>query len=738
MKTAFFSFSLATLLCLTSCSDDLTPTNNETTKGRSLKIEVCEEPADAQTRVVYDHERTSFEEGDEIGLYAYSGTTCVASNVRFTKEEDGSWTPDIDVPYNSSYSYYAYFPYKSTVYNVGTSGDVDTRFASFISDASNYFWAADQSSLASFTAANLMIAEGTLPVIGVVKFTMQHKRGLINIGKEINEYYYSDASGTMYSATPVFTGNIPYDNGESFLFLTKPSVSTTVGGYTESLTAGQAVGHATAWLTGTPTYTYSTSTNQGSSWSSFSSTKPSWLTLAAITPSGEATTFIVTTTNSTSTTVSKGTVNGHASVAADAILQAAEPVSNVDLSMVDNAGTARASRTTANCYLVHAPGTYKLPLVYGNAIKNGSTNTLAYQSNTSTNSYKRDNLVNHADANITDPWLKNNSATPDGAKIVWQDVKNMITDVAIGEGEDEDFLTFTVSADNIAEGNAVIAATMGGTVVWSWHIWVTSQTLSNLTSIATGSHTYQVTPVNVGQVTGTIKVNATAYAGDLCRVRATANGVTVQFQVTAKDNISGGTTYYNPSPYYQWGRKDAEYPCTGAYNTSGTLVSTPSVVSGGYSIGTTIKNPEKHYYYSSNYGPYNENKYNYWDINQTGTGNITTATKKTVYDPCPPDFCVPTGNLYYYANNNSGQTAWQSTPPGRNWTVGGVPVFFPASGYRSLSYASLSHVGSYGYAWSASAYDGNYGRYLYFGSSSWGWSSNGRAYGSPVRAVAEE
>ena len=59
-------------------------------------------------------------------------------------------------------------------------------------------------------------------------------------------------------------------------------------------------------------------------------------------------------------------------------LQNATPVSNLDLSMVDNAGNSRTSRTTANCYLVHAPGTYKIPLVYGNAIKNGAVNTEAF------------------------------------------------------------------------------------------------------------------------------------------------------------------------------------------------------------------------------------------------------------------------------------------------------------------------------------------------------------------------
>jgi len=68
----------------------------------------------------------------------------------------------------------------------------------------------------------------------------------------------------------------------------------------------------------------------------------------------------------------------------------------------------------------------------------------------------------------------------------------------------------------------------------------------------------------------------------------------------------------------------------------------------------------------------------------------------------------------------------------------GNSIFFPASGYRSISSGALSYVGSYGYCWSASPYSGNYGRFLYFYSSSWYWYNYSRAYGFPVRPVAEE
>ena len=68
----------------------------------------------------------------------------------------------------------------------------------------------------------------------------------------------------------------------------------------------------------------------------------------------------------------------------------------------------------------------------------------------------------------------------------------------------------------------------------------------------------------------------------------------------------------------------------------------------------------------------------------------------------------------------------------------GNSIFFPASGYRNISNGSLNNVGSYGYYWSASAYNSNLGHILTFYSGYWYWCSNYRAYGFPVRAVAEE
>ena len=180
-----------------------------------------------------------------------------------------------------------------------------------------------------------------------------------------------------------------------------------------------------------------------------------------------------------------------------------------DLSMLDNAGNERASRWTANCYMVHMGGNYKLPLVYGNAIKNGTANASAYTGIENENTTLT--FPNHAGNAITKPWIKDHGITVTSAELLWQDAKGLIQEVGISG----DYLTMSVGKDATEqEGNALVAAkTSDGTIVWSWHIWVTKQTFveGDLNSVTTTNDTsvgtkgvdwqiYKVAPVNLGWV----------------------------------------------------------------------------------------------------------------------------------------------------------------------------------------------------------------------------------------------
>ena len=771
MKTKNFllSVGLAAGLCLTSCSEYLEDGGNAS--RQSLKIEVADAGLGTQatTRASYSGYTTSFENGDRIGLYVVKGTRVVNANVLY--EYDGtSWSTDADVEYNDGYSYYAYFPYVASPYTPDFSqSTVDGKFDLFINDASNKFHQADQHTKAAFQASDFMLAQGASGGGNTVTFSMYHKKGLAVF----------DGEG---AADATFTGNIPYLMSSTKYFLMKPSTNTEFtddeSTYTLNASSGHYVTHNIAesytnyFLTVTaPTaFTHAGGTNsysiisykqnsagtksKAAAWTAtydtdgdgvFDDAQPSWLT--AFTASGDGSTAAT----NYDATVSEQTVSVSSGTASSILAGSTEVGTSSDYyDLSTNGGTT--SMTTANCYMVHAPGYYKLPLVYGNAIKNGTDNQTAYKPGTVSNGLA--NFINHAGTAISAPWLTKSGTgvnggmglAVNGAQLIWQDVNNLTTDYAI----DGDYLKFKVPAASIAEGNAVIAVKVGSTIVWSWHIWVTPETFSNLTTVATGSHNYQVTPVNLGWV-GSGSITKTGYAGRSCTVKISQLGGQEQtFNVTQTENVTVTSVKGGNSPFYQWGRKDPFIPSNGSGNTNKTVYIGSGVDTGGFkyegstsaTIGTNIQKPWIHYYNSSTYGPVSTTYYNMWDAKNATTGNITTATKKTIYDPCPPGFCVPTGNLWNYFGNNGSRTmsTWDSTNKGATWNTGitGDALWFPASGYRSSSSGSLSNVGSYGCYWSASPSSSNLGHSLYFDSSYWYWNNYGRANGFPVRPVAEE
>ena len=236
---------------------------------------------------------------------------------------------------------------------------------------------------------------------------------------------------------------------------------------------------------------------------------------------------------------------------------------------------------------------------------------------------------------------------------------------------------------------------------------MTKQTFATLTTITASGYGYKVTPVNLGWV------------GD-----------------------ATSTTGY--CTFYQWGRKDAFIPSTGigvddgksdnhtVYDINNNDVTTTAFThtdDDNMTIGGNIQHPTVHNYNSTTKGPCDTQYYNMWDAQQTSIDIAAAATKKTVYDPCPPGFCVPTSGLYNYIKN---QTRSEFN---KGYTYSGV--FFPASGCRSSNSGDLSDVGTIGYCWSATPNDGTGGRGFGFYSGIWDLYYSSRAMGCPVRAVAE-
>ena len=393
---------------------------------------------------------------------------------------------------------------------------------------------------------------------------------------------------------------------------------------------------------------------------------------------------------------------------------------------LSNSTGAAAVQNTANSYLISAPGHYRIPLVYGNAIKNGATNSNAYET-TATGTYVLQHFQDHAGQPITNPWIeKTNSsayANIDGAKIVWSDEKDLVTYPTIAHDASGDgYLDFEVKQSDIKSGNAVVAVTKGGVVVWSWHLWFAPK--SALNKIEVTNHQgvkYNFTEETLGWKP---KGEVTTYnAPRTVKVKVEqtiANGGVKLFTVINITQNNGGKKE-GIATLYQFGRKDALpgtdtfYP-TNSYSFDNTT--------GGRSLGYAIQHPENMFIYAQT-GTYyydwcNATYYNLWSADNTTTGFNDNAVVKTVYDPCPVGFKMPASNAFTgftsdgqyqsgAANINANGTADSpgtkfSTNYGHNfWTNNSknATIFFPASGFRNFSDGSLGDVGSNGYYWSA-------------------------------------
>lgn len=295
---------------------------------------------------------------------------------------------------------------------------------------------------------------------------------------------------------------------------------------------------------------------------------PDWLTLTdakgnAITEgSGSVTGEVVN--------IHVNAMQARGGVAHSAVLRGREAKGSVSEGAYDLSrhvyGTGKdCQTTTANCYVIDAPGKYSFPTVYGNAMKDGKVNAEAYgRKGRENDNFSQSDFRDHLDRTIVSPFIQYNTRLSK-AVLLWQDVQDMVKNVRLsGVG---DFVEFDIDRDHIDQGNAVIAVLDDkGRIAWSWHIWVTDEDLSKTTSMG---NKYQAMPVNLGwKSTST----ATAAPGrDIYLVFAQGENsedmmtyqTTVRLSQKSSYKKDEGDNMKGSSPYYQWGRKD---PLLGAVN----------------------------------------------------------------------------------------------------------------------------------------------------------------------------
>ncbi len=257
---------------------------------------------------------------------------------------------------------------------------------------------------------------------------------------------------------------------------------------------------------------------------------------------------------------------------------------------------------------------------------------------------------------------------PATAHLLWESSLGLISDIELKYG----YVRFKLP-DSSARGNAVIAVYDNeGEVLWSWHIWITDRPAEQSFSI--GEHEIVILDRNLG---------ATA---------ATCSG--------ANDALA---TY---GLYYQWGRKD---PSMGppSYNYSPINLNTapyydfssdektaaevtqfaePTLRDGVENPMYLILPTGQPLSYIFNW---THQRYDFlW-----GYDISTGMTTKTIYDPCPYGYRVPSSELSALFSMGSGTAGTY----GYTRTINGQQFFFPYAGFKGVDVGLNSLISSWKY-----------------------------------------
>ncbi|ODT51725.1 MAG: hypothetical protein BGP01_08050 [Paludibacter sp. 47-17] len=242
--------------------------------------------------------------------------------------------------------------------------------------------------------------------------------------------------------------------------------------------------------------------------------------------------------------------------------------------------------------------------------------------------------------------------------LVWMDNMDVIDTVFThGAGADGKVV---VMAGNV-EGNAVVAVKVNNQIKWSWHIWVT-QGAKNMGTITMPSGSVLMDR-NLGATSKTI---------------SEIGAVGVQFQFGRKDPFTASASFGTPSELLLYDLKGAN-PAI-------------STVAGPKDLAFVTANP--HTFVKSQWVDWCNEDVRTWWANEAGT--------KTIYDPCPEGWRVPSIDAYAGITDEHFDKTVQG---GHNFTYNGQSNFFAYTGYREVE-GAMDATANYGTMWVNSAIPG--------------------------------
>ena len=365
----------------------------------------------------------------------------------------------------------------------------------------------------------------------------------------------------------------------------------------------------------------------------------------------------------------------------------------VDLSLTDWNGRETYQRNTANCYIVRNEGTFQIPLVYGNAIKDNQINTESFYTAGIATDFQDSYGVPFSA--WSSPFIKDHASAQGksivSAELLWNDGKSKIINLSV----DDNFLTFDV--ESFSPCNALIAVKDNdGTVLWSWHLWITDTDLTPQVITNEDDIDFKVMPCNLGW-----------------------NGWTTDGKQT--------------SPYYQWGRKDP-FIANKKPSKKGKILF--KNVKGIQNQFVSHQNPKAFYYCENSWSWTSDEHPYFWD-SKMNSYSIDQKVTKTIYDPCPIGWCVPQFNTFTGLSKDNTTV----TDKGIYCTTkdGTQDLFIPFAGYRDYSSGSVNNVGDNGICWLSAPYSENSGQQLDLDMDGLDPQyDNNRCFGFPVRPVLAE
>lgn len=364
-----------------------------------------------------------------------------------------------------------------------------------------------------------------------------------------------------------------------------------------------------------------------------------------------------------------------------------------DLSMHDVEGN-NSLQNTANSYIVSAAGYYALPLVFGNAIKEGNINTSAYTSSKQTDLTLQ--ILHDAKGSpIRSPYIEGAIK----AKLLWADEEGVLRNVRLSE--DKKHVLFEIDAQNVRNANALVGVIdKEGRVLWSWHVWIAPENVL----AAKVCMNFLEMPIALSVHNLGWKEERKFRKSDLlarqARVKVKQKGAAGKEYVFTIKRGSGKVGCGNSDLKYQWGRKD---PFTSNLKVAeGEIYFDTS--DQGHTIAEAICRPNVcfapmtnppleagEYAYTNLYNWSQRLVTNLWRIDAMSSGHNVAGSEKTVYDPTPVGYKVPIGIAF-----NGFTKAGRSSNVPADWNVKGnyergwhfrlseqsaETLFFPATGY---------------------------------------------------------